>query len=111
MNTKTKTEAKKPEAWDKHKRLAVETCEFVPITSIVPESWRTWFFGAISEGAPFSWGDNNRTMVDAISFRNHADDVLELQDGLSKAELLEKEAFFDTLNYLAAKNIYIDLEN
>jgi hypothetical protein len=95
------------------KDLDIQTCKFVPITSIVPKEWTGWFYTAISENAPFSWGDNNRTMVDAQSFANHIDEVLSYQDDEETLSEIEKyqDAVYDTLNYLGAKNIYIDLEN
>ena len=43
-------------------RETCETCEFIALTEIVPEAWRNWFYEMISENAPFSWGDNNRTL-------------------------------------------------
>ena len=95
-----------------NKNLTIETCEFVPITSIVPKEWGDWFYIAISENAPFSWGDNNRTMVDARSFANHVNEVFSYQDGQQLADIEKyQDAFYDTLNYLGAKRIYIDLEN
>lgn len=95
-----------------NKNLTIETCEFVPITSIVPKEWGGWFYTSISENAPFSWGDNNRTMVDAQSFANHVDEVFSYQDGQQSADIEKyQDAFYDTLNYLGAKRIYIDLEN
>lgn len=93
-----------------------QTAKFVPISEIVPKSWKDWFYCAISQDAPFSWGDNNRTLVDAISFGHHAEDVLDMEesfgsntgrDGLIKG----RKDFFLILNELAKKKVYIDLEN
>lgn len=93
-----------------------QTAKFVPISEIVPESWKDWFFVAISEDAPFSWGDNNRTLVDAISFGHHAEDVLDMEESFGsntgRDGLIEgRKDFFLVLNKLAKKNVYIDLEN
>ena len=95
------------------KDLNIQNCKFVEITSIVPKEWTGWFYSAISQDAPFSWGDNNRTMVDAQSFANHIDEVLSYQDDEKTLSEIEKhqDAFYDALNYLGAKKIYIDLEN
>ena len=49
----------------------VESCDFVPATSLIPRGWDSWFWEAISENAPFTWGDNNRSLVDFPSFMQH----------------------------------------
>jgi hypothetical protein len=97
------------------KDLDIKSCKFVEISSIVPKEWTGWFYTEISENAPFSYGDNNRTMVDAVSLRNHINDVFDVFQNESEEnrEDIEKEidAFFDVLGYLESKNIYVDLEN
>ena len=54
-----------------------QTVEFVEMTSIVPEHWTFWFYAVISEDAPFSWGDNNRSMVTADDFARHCEERLD----------------------------------
>lgn len=89
-----------------------QSCQFVPITDIVPESWKSWFFCAISEGAPFSWGDNNRTLVHATRLRQHIEDVLDIYlESEQDISVSDRETLMDILNYCSNKNIYIDLEN
>ena len=39
------------------------SCRFVAATSLVPRGWDKWFWAAISENAPFSWGDKDRKSV------------------------------------------------
>lgn len=58
-----------------HKRqVPVRVTEFVEVTDLVPLSWRNnGFFGAISSNAPFTWGDNNRSMVTAEVFADHCE--------------------------------------
>jgi hypothetical protein len=53
------------------KKIKVQTCKFVPVSSLVPDSWGLWFYDAITQDAPFSWGDNNRTMITAQRFYGH----------------------------------------
>ena len=89
----------------------IETCKFVTVTSIVPLTWREWFFEAISANAPFSWGDNNRSLVDPTDFSRHVDDVLALSEDEWGTTHKERQEFFGTLKKLAAKKIYVDLEN
>jgi len=93
-----------------HKRqIPVQITEFVCITDIVPEKWRDWFFAEISTDAPFSWGDNNRTLVTIDRFADHCEECLtlmveekQLTEG-AKREWLKKVRNLDTM--------YVDLEN
>lgn len=109
----------------------VQTCKFVCVTDLVPEEWNGWFYDLISEDAPFSWGDNNRTMVSAERFAEH---VLErLNDILNDGEFVQnhflgKEGFESfklriqevqgdfadfksKLEQLQEEGIYIELES
>ena len=63
----------------KQKKLIdlTESCDFVPATALIPRSWDSWFWGAISENAPFTWGDNNLSLVDFPSFMNHVTAVFD----------------------------------
>jgi hypothetical protein len=92
------------------KKLPIQSCKFICVTDIVPKEWTSWFYTAISEGAPFSWGDNNRTMVDAMSFAQHVQQVIDIHDEeeINKKDLIE---FYNTLGILEKKQVYIDLEN
>ena len=89
-----------------------ETCEFIPATALVPVCWEDWFWAAFSSDAPFSWGDNNRTLVTASRFVAHAKDVINQSlggDNPSPEEAAECEAFLSALDELG--ETYIDLEN
>lgn len=55
----------------------LQECEFISATDIVPRSWDKWFWEQISNNAPFSWGDNNRSLVTASDFANHCEEVLD----------------------------------
>ena len=89
----------------KKNKIKLETCEFIPLTALIPEKWVDWFYERISENAPFSWGDNNRTLVDADAFARHCDNR-DLTDNASEKEV---KKFMDMLNELG--QTYIDLEN
>lgn len=52
----------------------IQTCEFISATGLIPSHW-TDFWGSFSSNAPFSWGDNNRTLVTAEAFADHAQDL------------------------------------
>lgn len=92
----------------------VETCEFIPATLLVPDSWSTWFWERISENAPFSWGDNNRTLVDMEDFLSHCESRFEcaalslrLQDETEKWLKKMRSA----LKEFGKDGMYVDLEN
>jgi hypothetical protein len=88
----------------------IKTCQFIEANELVPPEWTSWFWSAVSENAPFTWGDNNRSMVCAIDFAIHCEDVLilEAQD-TSKVKSSEVNTFIRMLRSLG--DIYIDLEN
>lgn len=91
----------------KSRKPGLNACAFVELTSLVPKGWGPWFYSAISENAPFSWGDNNRTLVTASDFARHCDDTLEIH-----GENTSKAAVTRFLNKLRALGeTYIDLEN
>jgi hypothetical protein len=88
----------------------IQTCRFIDVTDLVPKAWRFWFWQLISENAPFSWGDNNRTMVNIGAFINHCKWCLEDCEETSKSAItrfLNKLEKLDT----GADAPYIDLEN
>ena len=51
--------------------MKVQSCEFVSATDLIPRSWDSWFWERFSTNAPFTWGDNNRSMVTASAFADH----------------------------------------
>lgn len=97
--------------------MTVETCKYIESTELIPDNW-DWFFCAISENAPFSWGDNNRTMVSPERFLNHCEDVFEFHEEVDEDE---KDIFVKRLKTLirlddasradGGMGIYIDLEH
>lgn len=87
----------------------IQTVEFYNVTDLVPEEWGSWFWGLVSGDAPFSWGDNNRTLVTASRFYDHCNEKLEfvVEDGDVTQD--EVDAFLKTIEDLG--ETYIDLEN
>lgn len=95
-----------------NKDLVIDTLKSVGVTQIIPDDWEDWIWTGLSDGAPFSWGDNNHSLVDAFSFGNHLDSVLECQDDEDVQDTIKehRQAIFDAINYLEANKIFIDLE-
>lgn len=85
----------------KAKAYRVQTCEFISATDLVPRSWDEWFWGLISEDAPFSWGVNNRSMVTAGDFADHCEERLDDSPKVKR--------FLKKLRELG--EMYIDLES
>ena len=85
----------------------VETCEFIPATLLVPRTWDAWFWERISEKAPFSWGDNNRSLVDMGDFLRHCEERL---DDSPKVQAWLKK-MRSALNEFGKDGMYVDLEN
>ena len=94
------------------KDLQIDTLKSVGVTQIIPEDWGYWIWTDLSDGAPFSWGDNNHSLVDAMSFKDHLDCILKYKDDDELEETIKEHrpAIMDTLNYLEANDIFIDLE-
>jgi len=88
----------------------VETTQYIPITQIVPEKWGCWFYDMLSNNAPFSWGDNNRTLITAERLANHAEECLDIElneDG----DITQKEVDEWIAEVRKLDPMYIDLEN
>lgn len=90
--------------------FSIETCKFVESSGLIPDDWFSWFWCVISDNAPFSWGDNNRSLVCACDFRSHCTDRLldavDEQEGVTQEDI---DDFLETLDALGTT--YIDLEN
>ena len=88
------------------------TVELIELSSILPSGWGEWFSDMLSEGAPFSWGDNNRTLITAERLHNYCEDQLEYA---YPEDVLEEVKEADIHNFLyaikAMGQTYIDLEN
>lgn len=88
--------------------VPLETTAFVPGTCLVndklPDHLAEGVWADLSGSAPFSWGDNNRTLITLERFRDHAAEVL--YDA-------EDQEVLDWLEWLKELdgNLYVDLEN
>jgi len=87
----------------------INTCDYVDASDIVPKNWKPHFFAKLSEDAPFSWGDNNLTMVTAQRFKDHVENVLDKDDAVGD-EVIEYEKFMELLDALEEQGLYINLE-
>jgi hypothetical protein len=85
--------------------------ELIELSSLMPSGWGGWFSEMLSN-APFSWGDNNRSLITASRLYRYCFDNLE--DAYPE-EATEEVKEADIHNFLhaikAMGETYIDLEN
>lgn len=89
---------------DYKKLYPVQTVEFIPISDLLEKNDTSGdLLYNISEGAPFTWGDNNRSLVTVHRLLEHCEDALSDsgEDG---------ERFIAALKALPHL-LYIDMEN
>lgn len=105
--------------------IKIHNTTFVESSDLIPDSWGEDFWMLFSDCAPFSWGDNNRTLISAKRFLQHAincisvnTDDIELDKTSGKIfsegmnvdlDYCEYVGFVDTLTSLG--DTYIDLES
>lgn len=80
---------------------SIESVYFVPATTVVPRKWDGWFWQQISDNAPFSWGDNDHTLVNVEDFARHCEERLDPEPRITR--WLKKVRSIP-------KDVYIDLE-
>ena len=80
---------------------------FAPLSSLVPEEWRDWFYGGVSDNAPVSFCDNDLTLVTARRLHAHCEAVLDAETlGLPEAMITEFLKLLESL-----QDAYVDLES
>jgi hypothetical protein len=89
---------------EKKETIHSQTCLFVHASDLFRGLNKLWD-EFVDSAPPFSWGDNNRSLVDADSILNHLDGCSHVTDSLvtelrKRVDLLPKGGL-----------TYIDLEN
>lgn len=93
-----------------HRKLNTNTCSFISASSLISEDLGKVFWFPFSENVPFSWGDNDRTLVAVHRFGKHMDEtVAELAGKLTEEQKREFELIRSALIILDTG--YIDLES
>jgi hypothetical protein len=77
---------------------------YINAEDLLPKTWiRNGIWGTLSSDAPFSWGDNDITLVTASRFADHIEDAL--QDEVDKSTLTK------VLKKIKAQGeVYVNLE-
>ena len=83
----------------------IQTVSYYSLTDIVPLGWEG-LYSALSSDAPFSWGDNDHTLVTSERFLGHLKDVVELHGYRDDAEIKQMIEEIEALG-----DVYIDLES
>ena len=91
--------------------LLIEEVKHVAMSQIIPEDWDHWFYAALSQSSNLTWGDANFTLVHADRFMDEMEDILDGEGEMGHNIAEHREAVVDTLKYLSANSIYIDLES
>jgi len=88
--------------------MNTNVCEYIGLSRFL-EKWDKGgeFMTYIGEGAPFTWGDNNHSLVDVDSFLRHANDALYLEYG----DLCSEANGFLRDIAKVPRHVYIDLES
>lgn len=89
------------------KDIKVRTEKFVDLSSILQQDWKSWFYDGID------WGDGETILVSSDFIERHFDIMLDMDDAIAEDPSVIKhtEAFRDTLRYLEANDIMIDLKH
>jgi len=61
-------------------RLKVQSIPFVQAVDVVPKQWHSWFWNVIADGAPFTWGDNDYSIISMPSFINWCERCIEPEE-------------------------------
>ena len=83
------------------------TVKYVDATELVPKEWEDWFWSDFSSDCPFSFGDNNVTLITVERFLDRCTDVLVGNDDITREE---KDDFLMKLEQMD-QNSYINLES
>jgi hypothetical protein len=90
------------------------TTQYLNIVDVIPKEL-DFIWDSFSDGCPFSFGDNNATLVDALTIRNWVTECYDLGEGdLSpsahkKAEKAIKK-FSELMNLCFDGQVYINVE-
>lgn len=107
MGRKKKVIKQTDQPLKKEPQIPVYSIEFIQISDVVPQEWFSWFWEVIADGAPFTWGDNDYSIIAIADFINWCERVLDPdEEGIPpQAEL---DAFYKKLR--SFNNTWLDLE-
>ena len=91
-----------------------ESCVFIPSSDLVPAEWSQRFWELFGESAPFTWGDNNRTLITLERFVAHANDAVDVASDIPSKHRRAYNNWMSLLDDMCARGLsqlYVDLES
>ena len=83
----------------------ISLCYYIEASELIPKDIASDFWGVIYQDAPFSWGDNNRTLICCCDLARHCETC---EDSFS----FSKKKYNELVKYLySLGDTYVDLEN
>ena len=86
------------------RKIKIETCRFVPVSSLVPKQWDDWFYECLCNSGN-TWGASNHTLIDTRFFLHVANEYC--SDEVRPAAWREWVKKIDNL----PNDVFIDMEN
>lgn len=87
--------------------MTVQTAQFVDMSDIFEGYPNVAQAFAAADNHPFTWGDNNRSLVSKERFKDTLDEACEDDDNVSDDDLTVVKDRIDSI----PDDVYIDLEN
>jgi hypothetical protein len=85
--------------------------KFLTMFDIVPKSLNWMFDNGLWDNCPFSFGDNNYTLIDALTIRNWIVDFIDSEsEELSKKMQKDLDKLIELLNLCFDAQVYINVE-
>ena len=89
----------------------IVTLKSLPVTSLIPEEWSSWFWYLLSQG-DMTWGETDRPLVSAERFLLCFNEVIEeMIDCLSDIGEAKAVDIRTALIPLQEEGVFIDLES
>lgn len=86
----------------------IVTLKSLPVTSLIPEEWGSWFWCLLSQG-DMIWGDTDHTLVSAERFLLCFNEVLDECE--EDFDYVDANFIRESLTSLQNENVFIDLES
>lgn len=86
----------------------IVTLKSLPVTSLIPEEWSSWFWCSLSQG-DMTWGDTDHTLVSAETFLLCFNEVIDECE--EDFDWMDAHSIRECLTLLQNENVFIDLES
>lgn len=86
---------------------------YIPMSALVPEEWAIPFWARFSEDAPFTWGDNDGSLIRLSRFVEHAKKSVRVTKDIKPHRRKAYRAWMALLDTMCAsrlEHMYVNLE-